>query len=94
MIRLSRTCYDKAHRCPGWAGGGMKYAKGGSRCDNGRIYVLPTMRHLRRLLRGKDWELDWNTHPGAHPWRFGRCTKCNVVTWPHITRLLSPSWWR
>lgn len=26
-MRLSRPCYDKMHRCPGWAGGGMRYAK-------------------------------------------------------------------
>jgi hypothetical protein len=25
-MRLSRPCYDKPRRCPGWAGGGMKYA--------------------------------------------------------------------
>lgn len=37
MKRLSRPCYDKAHRCPGWAGGGPKYPRGESRCDGGRI---------------------------------------------------------
>ena len=36
MTRLSRPCYDKPWRCPGWAGGGMKYAKR-DRCDEGRI---------------------------------------------------------
>lgn len=25
--KLSRGCYDKYRRCPGWAGGGWKYAK-------------------------------------------------------------------
>lgn len=36
--RLSRPCYDKFHRCPGWIGGGPRYAKE-KRCDNGRIQV-------------------------------------------------------
>lgn len=35
-MRLSRPCYDKPWRCPGWAGGGMKYAKV-DHCDNGRM---------------------------------------------------------
>lgn len=26
-VRVSRPCYDKMHRCPGWAGGGLLYAK-------------------------------------------------------------------
>jgi len=38
MRRLSRPCYDKYHRCPGWVGGGMKYAKR-KRCDGGYIDV-------------------------------------------------------
>lgn len=36
-MRLSRLCYDKAHRCPGWNGGGNHYPKGVSRCEGGRI---------------------------------------------------------
>jgi len=36
MMRLSRTCYDRPHRCPGWAGGGWKTART-DRCDNGSI---------------------------------------------------------
>jgi hypothetical protein len=35
-VRISRPCYDKMHRCPGWAGGGMRYAKV-ERCDDGRL---------------------------------------------------------
>lgn len=35
-MRISRPCYDKAVRCPGWAGGGDRYAKV-SRCDNGHV---------------------------------------------------------
>lgn len=36
MIRISRPCYDKWWRCPGWAGGGMRYAKV-DRCDGGSL---------------------------------------------------------
>jgi hypothetical protein len=35
-MRISRPCYDKRWRCPGWAGGGMKYAKV-ERCDGGSL---------------------------------------------------------
>jgi hypothetical protein len=35
-VRISRPCYDKFHRCPGWAGGGMLYAKV-DRCEGGRL---------------------------------------------------------
>jgi len=37
-VRISRPCYDKMHRCPGWAGGGMLYAKV-DRCKDGKIAV-------------------------------------------------------
>ena len=35
-MRFSRLCYDKAHRCPGWNGGGPKFAKR-KRCSGGHI---------------------------------------------------------
>ena len=35
-MRISRPCYDKYHRCPGWAGGGLRYAKR-KRCDGGSL---------------------------------------------------------
>jgi len=38
-MRLSRHCYDKPHRCPGWAGGGTRYPKGESRCESGRLQI-------------------------------------------------------
>lgn len=37
-VRFSRPCYDKFHRCPGWIGGGPRYAKR-KRCEAGRIRV-------------------------------------------------------
>ncbi len=35
-MRISRPCYDKFHRCPGWAGAGWKYPKE-STCDGGSL---------------------------------------------------------
>lgn len=43
MTRLSRPCYDKFRRCPGWAGGGTKFAKK-QRCSNGSILYDPDKR--------------------------------------------------
>lgn len=78
-MRLSRPCYDKPHRCPGWAGGGWKYGKT-DRCENGGSI------RVRKL--------DDSGHPG-HPaefrWRFSHCTKCDVVTWPYSVRFVDPS---
>lgn len=80
-MRLSRCCYDKHHRCPGWAGGGTTGAKV-ELCQSGSIRV------------NKLDESGYPGHPGAFPWRFGHCTKCDVVTWPVVTRWLDPGWWR
>lgn len=81
-MRMSRMCYDKSHRCPGWAGGGMKCAKV-SRCDNGRI-------RTRVPYVGVPGEFEV---PHAKPWRFGYCNACDVVTWPSVTRWLDWHWW-
>ena len=35
-MRVSRPCYDKYWRCPGWAGPGLRYAKR-ERCDSGSL---------------------------------------------------------
>lgn len=47
-MRISRPCYDKAHRCPGWAGGGMRYAEvqrcAGGHVGGGRLYDRPLWR--------------------------------------------------
>lgn len=37
-MRISRHCYDKPWRCPGWAGGGWHSAKV-KHCDGGRIEI-------------------------------------------------------
>lgn len=35
-FRVSRPCYDKLRRCPGWAGGGTRYARV-QRCEGGYL---------------------------------------------------------
>lgn len=44
-MRISRPCYNKYHRCPGWAGGGTRSARV-DRCDGGYIngYQKPHWR--------------------------------------------------
>jgi hypothetical protein len=87
-FRLSRPCYDKPHRCPGWAGGGNRFpsekgeAKYG-RCENGSIRT--------RMPRGGE---PGDDYPGIRKWHFGRCTnsQCKVVTWPWALRWIDPSW--
>lgn len=37
-MKLSRPCYDKYWRCPGWAGGGPHRAKH-TRCDGGSLII-------------------------------------------------------
>ena len=37
-MRISRPCYDKYHRCPGWVGGGFVSARV-IHCNNGRIQI-------------------------------------------------------
>lgn len=50
-MRLSRMCYDKAWRCPGWIGGGPKFATV-ERCDGGRILLGDDAKHWQwKFLR-------------------------------------------
>lgn len=71
-MRLSRGCYDKFHRCPGWNGGGPKWPKGPTRCDSGRIQV----DYSARWWRFRFWrcnECDVVVWPYA--------TRCLSVPW-------------
>jgi hypothetical protein len=64
------------HRCPGWAGGGMRYAKV-DRCDNGRLRD-PKREHI---YEGRSWR-----------WRFNRCDTCDVLVLPYMIRYVDPRW--
>jgi hypothetical protein len=50
---ISRPCYDKHHRCPGWAGGGMKFAK---------KKFCYTGGSLARVINYDDPWWRWKTH--------------------------------
>ena len=77
-MRLSRPCYDKMHRCPGWAGGGNRYARV-QRCTDGRLVGA----HDDTLYTKCLWWL-----------RFNRCTACDVLVLPYAVRFLDPTNWR
>ena len=73
-MRISRPCYDKYHRCPGWNGGGTRSART-QRCDGGylgaayerrawkwRLYRCPKcgVRVLPWMIRYLDWRYWWS----------------------------------
>lgn len=74
-MRISRPCYDKMHRCPGWAGGGMRFARV-ERCDDGRLVG----GRDGSLFEGRFWRF-----------RFNRCDTCGVVVLPYAIRWVDPS---
>jgi hypothetical protein len=88
-FRVSRPCYDKFHRCPGWAGGGLRYARV-RRCDNGyietghvrlwkwRLYRCPKCRVivLPYMTRWLDWRwLRYRAERGVSDWKYERQVK-------------------
>ena len=83
-VRVSRPCYDKYHRCPGWAGAGMRYNKrdwceGGSLAPFGGAYYKED-----GTLHGKHWRL----------WRVNRCPQCGTYVLPYHVRWLDWRWLR
>jgi hypothetical protein len=56
LINISRPCYDKYHRCPGWAGGGTRHPKVGQ-CEGGSLAADP------RLYEGRWWRWRFNRCP-------------------------------
>jgi len=82
-LRISRPCYDKVRRCPGWAGGGTRYAKR-DRCDNGS---LPWEMFEKRLWK---WRFNRCTTCGVFvlpymvrwlDWRFWGWKLDDVKAW-------------
>lgn len=54
-VRLRRTCYDKPHRCPGWAGGGWRFPKPNR--------VVCQSGSLRTMYAGRWWRWQFHRHP-------------------------------
>lgn len=90
-MRLSRPCYDKPHRCPGWAGGGWKSGNDKHPCNSGSI---------RTRKPDPDYAGEF-IYPSTAKWRPGYCVgsrhtgapPCGVVTIPWGLRYLDPRWW-
>lgn len=75
---VSRPCYDKYRRCPGWAGGGWKGAKRSLCHGEDGIGGYLNVDYENRWWR-------WKTH---------RCVKCGVIVLPYVTHWLSwRTWW-
>jgi hypothetical protein len=84
VTRVSRQCYDKPHRCPGWAGGGWHYTDD-SICQSGYVdwygYTDPTTGEWvdKRLKK----------------FRANTCRKqCGTLVLPYATRYVDPTWWK
>ncbi len=93
--KLSRPCYDKPRRCPGWAGGGWKFAKV-RHCRDGGITFGMTRDKLNALSRAYDTDPAAARELDRYPRRLalGRCADCDVVVLPFWMRKLSPLWLR
>jgi hypothetical protein len=78
VVPLSRPCYDKTHRCPGWAGGGVRSARV-VRCRNGRLRRRGSMD---AIYLGRGWA-----------WRFNRCDTCRLLVLPYVVRYVDLRWW-
>lgn len=75
---ISRPCYDKPRRCPGWAGGGWKHAE----------YVLCYEREGQSGYVSIDFENPW------WRWKTHKCTSCGVVVLPYVIIWTSwRTWW-
>ena len=84
----AHSCFDKAHRCPAWAGPGWKASetiKGVSECENGSIRVPKPGAETVSIH--DDYSYD-------RPWSFGRCVECGIRTYPYAWRKYTPSYWR
>lgn len=75
MIRISRPCYDKYWRCPGWAGGGMKYAKV-DRCPTGAS-LGPVINWNSRWWRWR-WHQCLDCKVWVMPYNWTRIAPTNI----------------
>lgn len=86
MRRLSRPCYDKPHRCPGWAGGGWMYAKK-DLCPEDDGGYWDEYQQKPGYIKINYESIWWK-------WKFHTCRACNVLIFPYVVRWTSwRSWW-
>lgn len=76
-MRISRPCYDKYWRCPGWAGPGWGNPRHGEdeECPSGSLSGVI------------DWDSPW------WRWKIHRCPVCGMYVLPYWTHLLDPSYY-
>jgi len=88
-VRISRPCYDKYWRCPGWAGGGGRFARV-KRCESGSLGPV--------IDYGSRW-WTWKIHQcptcGVYvlPYHF---QAIDPTAWPYALRRLGwriRDWW-
>lgn len=80
--RVSRQCYDKPHRCPGWAGGGWKYTPE-SICDSSYV----------DWYGHQEADGTW-VDKRFKKWRLNVCRdKCGTLVLPYATRYVDPTWY-
>jgi hypothetical protein len=73
-VRLRRTCYDKPHRCPGWAGGGWRYPRPSRDvCDGGSLVAT--------MYVGRWWRWRFHRCPTCGTWAWPPVTKWADPTW-------------
>lgn len=77
---ISRPCYDKYRRCPGWAGGGWKYPQ----------------NQLCHTDYNSSGYLDVDYEDRWWKWKTHKCPNCGVVVLPYMVRYTSPRavWYR
>jgi hypothetical protein len=94
MVRISRPCWDKPHRCPGWAGAGWKFPK--------EDYCPPSGEKPgyveRRMFKGYFKVVRFGRHYkvlqfNATTFMFGKCNRCGVITLPYFLRKFDPRYY-
>jgi hypothetical protein len=73
-VRISRPCYDKWWRCPGWAGGGNSYARR-QRCESGSLSSV-----INWDSRWKTWKIHRCPQCGVYvlPYRIRAVDPTNI----------------
>lgn len=77
---LRRHCYDKPHRCPGWAGGGRKFPR----------HEPTRWWHKRTRCEGGHLDIDYEDR--WYKFRWHRCNNCDVRAIPIIIKNFDPMW--
>lgn len=92
-LRISLPDFNKAYRCPGWSGEGMRGNKVNWCNDDLPPGVWRWSLVVRRGARppeGVEYATDL---PGFYSWRVRRTNCCNTIVLPQFLYLLTPGAW-